>query len=147
MKQLGASALFVLSMGLPAMSSSQRMTVIQTASTNSPEIRITVPQSSSSKEAAAVTAEAAGSKQEVPYGSREQKRLWTALEAAGSLASLPVSHCMKSASFGTRLFVELDGQRSPDLSCPHQSDAKVAALRIELEKLLSATASHVERLK
>jgi len=39
------------------------------------------------------------------------------LDAAKPLASLPEVHCMKSASFGSRLTVESGAEQTPDLSC------------------------------
>src|SRR5579864_500568 len=48
------------------------------------------------------------------------------LSDAMPLSTLPREQCMKSASFGTSLFVWWRGQRSPDLSCP--GDAKAQAL-------------------
>jgi hypothetical protein len=39
------------------------------------------------------------------------------LDAAKPLASLPEVHCMKSASFGSRLTVESGAEETPDLSC------------------------------
>jgi hypothetical protein len=56
------------------------------------------------------------------------QRLYTDLEAAKPLASLPQPRCMKSASFGTRLTIELGGLATPDLSCGDGSSPKLRAL-------------------
>ena len=146
MKRNSFLLLLTLNLGVPATSVGQTMTVIQTASTNRPEIRVTVEKSADRKQAS-VIAETDGAKHEVPYKSGQQKRLWSLVNAAAPLANLPVSHCMKSASFGTSLFVEIDGQRSSDLSCPNQPDARVAALRTELAKLLVAATAQQERIR
>lgn len=56
------------------------------------------------------------------------KRLYADLDAAKPLASLPNPHCMKSASFGTRLTIELGDSETPDLSCGDGENAKLRAL-------------------
>jgi hypothetical protein len=60
------------------------------------------------------------------------------LQAAGSLNALPANHCMKSASFGSSLYVEYHGVRSPDLSCPEQVDPRTKALKSDAGKILRA---------
>lgn len=45
------------------------------------------------------------------------KRFGADLDAAKPLASLPEVHCLKSASFGSRLTVESGAEQTPDLSC------------------------------
>src|SRR5581483_10951165 len=54
------------------------------------------------------------------------QRFYSDLDAAKPLSSLPEPRCMKSASFGSSLRVELGDQQTPDLSC---GDAGSAALR------------------
>ncbi len=61
-----------------------------------------------------------------------------AVDAAGRLHELPANHCMKSASFGSSLFVSRGNDRSPDLSCPEQSDPRTAALKQKAEDVLQA---------
>lgn len=61
-----------------------------------------------------------------------------AVEAAAPLHELPANHCMKSASFGSSLFVSRGDDRSPDLSCPEQSDGRTAALKQKAEDVLQA---------
>ena len=60
------------------------------------------------------------------------------LKAAGPLSALPARHCMKSASFGSRLFIEFNGERSPDLSCPGQQDPRSDALQKDAQQILQA---------
>ena len=50
-------------------------------------------------------------------------RFFRDLHAAGNLARLPVSFCMKSVSFGTTTRIVYHGVTSPDLSCPGRSNA------------------------
>ncbi|MGD1072409.1 MAG: hypothetical protein ABSB15_19975 [Bryobacteraceae bacterium] len=45
------------------------------------------------------------------------KRFRADLEAAKPFDALPKVHCAKSASFGSRLTVEFDGEETPDLGC------------------------------
>jgi hypothetical protein len=44
--------------------------------------------------------------------------LFKDLAAAAPLDKLPSEPCMKSASFGSTTYVQFNGKRSPDLSCP-----------------------------
>ncbi len=44
-------------------------------------------------------------------------QLFTDLQAAMPMRNFPMIHCMKSASFGTSLFVWWKGARSNDISC------------------------------
>ncbi|HUA86682.1 MAG TPA: hypothetical protein VMB85_22640 [Bryobacteraceae bacterium] len=55
-------------------------------------------------------------------------RLYADVEAAQPLDSLPARHCVKSASFGTRTYIDAGGQESPDLSCGDGGNAKLRAL-------------------
>jgi hypothetical protein len=64
------------------------------------------------------------------------------LKAAGPLNKLPVPHCMKSVSFGTSLFIEYKGARSPDLSCP-QPDPRMAALKKDAMEIMNAAKAKV----
>ncbi len=60
------------------------------------------------------------------------------LKAASPLSALPARHCMKSVSFGSRLFIEFNGDRSPDLSCPGQQDSRAQALQKDAQQMLQA---------
>jgi len=64
------------------------------------------------------------------------QRLLADLKAAGPLNELPAAHCMKSISFGTSLFIETNGLRSPDLSCP-QTDPRSLALKKDASDMLA----------
>lgn len=69
--------------------------------------------------------------------------------AAGPLSALPAGHCMKSASFGSSLFITRGDDRSPDLSCPNQPDSRAASLKKQAEDILRAAqkASGVHAMK
>jgi hypothetical protein len=56
------------------------------------------------------------------------QRLYSDLEAAKPLASLPQPRCMKSASFGFRLTIEFGSLETPDLSCGDGNSPKLSAL-------------------
>jgi hypothetical protein len=58
------------------------------------------------------------------------------LESAMPLSKIPIYPCMKSASFGTALFIWWRGQRSPDLTCP--ANAKDAILRTDAGAIAEA---------
>jgi hypothetical protein len=62
--------------------------------------------------------------------------LYADVEAARPLSSLPAQHCIKSASFGTRLFVQLGEDRSPDLSCGDGGNEKMRALIRDAEAVV-----------
>jgi hypothetical protein len=72
-----------------------------------------------------------------------------AIEAAGPLHELRVNHCMKSASFGTSLFVSRGDDRSPDLDCADQTDPHAAAIKKQAEEILQAAqnASGVQTMR
>jgi hypothetical protein len=54
--------------------------------------------------------------------------LYSDLAASKPLSTLPPRRCMKSASFGTKLTIELGADESPDLSCGDGGNAKLGAL-------------------
>lgn len=59
--------------------------------------------------------------------------LFTDLNAAMPLTSLPVRYGMRSASFGTRTTITYKGQTSPDLT--FASDPRTAALKADIDAL------------
>jgi hypothetical protein len=66
------------------------------------------------------------------------RRFMHDLSDCGPLNMLPAKHCMKSASFGSRLTVEFQGERSPDLSCPGAENPHIEALQKDAHELLQA---------
>lgn len=74
--------------------------------------------------------------------------LFEDLNSIGPLSALPRTHCMKSVSFGTSLYVEYNGERSPDLSCPAPADSKLAILQKHVRDLMTAAhASHPSNIR
>jgi hypothetical protein len=53
---------------------------------------------------------------------------YSSLKSAGPLASLPAEHCMKSASFGSKMTVSFGGEETPDLNCGDGGSATLADL-------------------
>jgi hypothetical protein len=63
------------------------------------------------------------------------------LEAAGPMNELPAVHCIKSVSFGSSTYIEFQGQRSPDLSCPAAANPHLQALQKDAREILQASRS------
>jgi len=70
-------------------------------------------------------------------------RFYADLKAAEPLAAFPKVHCMKSASFGSSLSVELGGDKTPDLSC---GDGGSAAMRNLIRDVQEIVAMFSERV-
>ena len=63
------------------------------------------------------------------------QRLYSDLGAAKPLSALPEAHCMKSASFGSTLTVEFNGQKTPDLSCGDGGSAEMENLARDVKEI------------
>ncbi|MDQ6766231.1 MAG: hypothetical protein M3Z41_00230 [Candidatus Eremiobacteraeota bacterium] len=109
--------------------------ILNTGSTNASGYRIVVTPGGLA-EYVTSTARATGS-----VAPELATKLLADLKAAAPLQQLPHSACMKSASFGTSLFVWWNHQRSPDLSCP--ADARGRALQSDAQQI--AQALHIDR--
>ncbi len=103
-------------------------TIIETGSTNRTRVRVTVDEAGRAL-VASVAQQAGSPNQEVQVQAELCKQLLDRLKELSSLNGLPARHCMKSVSFGSRLYIEYQGKRSPDLSCPGQNDSRTEALR------------------
>jgi len=114
----------------------------QSGSTNSSGFRIVVEKSGKAN----YTPVAAKSGRQTDAAKPQSKqitsdlagRFFSDLGAAGNLSDLPKPRCMKSASFGTTLTVELGGQKSPDLSCGDGGNAKLKALIQDTNDIVSS---------
>jgi hypothetical protein len=116
-----------------AAASTPKATIIDTGSTNTAGMRVTV----NAKGQATVSSE--GAQPRVVDLSQPVCRLFMEhVKGAAPLDQLPQVHCAKSVSFGTRLFVEYKGTRSPDLSCPAEQGAAAALEKDAREILRSA---------
>lgn len=105
--------------------------ITDSGSTNRPGMSVTI-----NGKGRALIEPSAGNKTKMTIESELSKRLMADLEAAGPLDQLKARHCMKSASFGSRLFVTYKGVRSPDLSCSGQTDPTAAALQKDLQDVI-----------
>jgi hypothetical protein len=113
---------------------SQQVTIIDTGSTNRPGLQVTLDASGNAK--------ARGAEGRViRLNSAICKRFMLAVQSAAPLHALTAAHCMKSVSFGSRLFIEYHGERSPDLSCPVQGNPRVDALKKQAAEILAAQAA------
>lgn len=106
-------------------------TIIDTGSTNRPGLRVTFD-----REGHASVEQRNRETRQVKLDEHLCKRFMEDMEAASPLNALPSHHCMKSVSFGSSMFVEAGGDRSPDLSCPGQPDARAAALQKDANEIL-----------
>jgi hypothetical protein len=105
--------------------------IIDSGSTNRRGVTITVD------EAGNATVQQRGAEpQSMQLSEQVSKQLMRDIKAAGTLSALPPKHCMKSASFGSSLYVEFNGDRSPDLSCSPQPDSRAAALQKDANEVL-----------
>jgi hypothetical protein len=64
------------------------------------------------------------------------ERFYSNLNAAQPLNSLQTAPCIKSVSFGYRLYVEFAGHKSPDLACEDGGDLKLRALIRDLNEII-----------
>ena len=113
--------------------SAPQVLVIDSGSTNRPGITITV------EETGSATAQPRNAD---PRSLKLDPELCHALmadiQSAGQLSALPEHHCPKSASFGSSVYVEINGDRSPDLSCANPPDARMAALQKDANAIMQA---------
>jgi hypothetical protein len=121
---------------------SAQVTIINTGSTNVPGMNVKLETSGPE----ATIERRDGSKEKITLAQEMCSRLLEDLKAAGPLNELPVKHCMKSVSFGTSLFIEYNGVRSPDLSCT-QSDTRAAALKKDAVEIMSTAKTHAAARK
>ena len=111
----------------------RQATIIDTGSTNRPGLQVTIGANGTAR------VEGRGVQ---PHAVRLDRalcrRLLASLQAAAPLHALPAARCVKSVSFGSRLFIEQNGDRSPDLSCPVQQDPQVETLKQQAFAILKA---------
>lgn len=142
--QLAATALAmaVAGFGQPAQHRGSA-TVVDSGSTNTNGLRIVVEESGKAQSTVAPRGPRARTG-ESPIATAGTvpatlaKRLYSDLDAAWPLSSLPSQRCLKSASFGTRLTIEFDGQKTPDLSCGRITDPRVRALAQDAREIIEA---------
>jgi hypothetical protein len=111
--------------------SAQSITIVNSGSTNAAGFQIVIQKSGDAEYAsrprrAGIEKGAAKIQKTIPRPLAD--RFFADVDAARPLASLPARHCAKSASFGTRLNIEMGDDESPDLSCGDGGDPKIKAL-------------------
>jgi hypothetical protein len=111
----------------------QQAIIENTGSTNSAGVKLIVGPSGAA-EVQPRNAEA----RKTNVDARLSERLFQDLKSIGPLSALPRAHCMKSVSFGTSLYIEYNGERSPDLNCPVAADSKLAILQKDARDLMEA---------
>jgi hypothetical protein len=124
---------FVCGSFLLMAASNPKITISSTGSTNTVGLEVTLD----GGEDVTIRPQSQAARQ-VKLSSSAVDEFTKTVDAAGPLHSLPANHCMKSASFGSNLFVSRGNDRSPDLSCPEQSDPRAAALKKKAEGILHA---------
>jgi hypothetical protein len=107
-------------------------TIIDTGSTNIPGLRVTIDPGANH----ATIERRNGTTYRMKLGKAIRDRFLSDLQAAGPLNTLPAKYCMKSASFGSSLYVEFNSVRSPDLSCPAQPDHRAETLKKDAVEIL-----------
>ena len=105
--------------------------IVDSGSTNTAGFRIVVERSGNAVDTQTPrqpeeTREAQPRRRTLPR--RLLRRFYADLEAGKPLSGLPHARCLKSASFGTTLTIELAGETTPDLSCGDHSDSRLKAL-------------------
>lgn len=111
-------------------------TIIDSGSTNRPGLRVIIdPQGH------ATVIERNGETHHIKLPEQKCGAFLHSVKSAAPLSDLPAHHCFKSVSFGSSLFIEYQGQRSPDLSCPGQQNSDSAALQKEAREILQAARS------
>ncbi len=123
----------VLAGALAAAQTAPEAAIIDSGSTNIPGMTVSMP----AKGHVLVEHARGGPKAHMNLNAELKTRFMKDLEAAAPVDQLAVRHCAKSASFGTRVYVEYKGVRSPDISCPGQTDPKVDALHTDVEEIMA----------
>jgi hypothetical protein len=119
--QLGASAALFPKIPPTLPVSKGDAVIMMTGSTNTTGYRIVLSQTGAAEYVSA-SGRATGE-----ISSALRAKLFSDLAAAQPLDTIPHAACMKSASFGSSLFVYWEHHRSPDLTC--LASARGAALR------------------
>src|ERR1700685_3898908 len=119
----------LLPMLLPA--GSPQVSVIDSGSTKRPGLTVTVDPAGNAN-----VEQRNSQSQSIKLSAQLCEQLVNDAKAAGTLSALPEKHCPKSVSFGSSLYVEFNGDRSPDISCSPQSDPRSAALQKDANEVL-----------
>jgi hypothetical protein len=120
--------------------------IVNSGSTNAPGFRVEVQRSGGIKYIP--TPRSVGPASETRLQARQgrvpeklARRFYSDLSAAQPFTSLPKPDCMKSASFGYTLLIQLGNERSPDLTCGDGDNAKLRALIRDVNEILNLAES------
>ena len=114
------------------MKANSQVVVTDTGSTNRPGRTVTIDATTGKAE----IADRRGIKSSMDLQTDLQTRLMKDVEAAMPLDKMAASHCAKSVSFGSRMFVSYKGVRSPDISCGGQTDPLTIALQKDAQEIM-----------
>jgi hypothetical protein len=140
MEQIGQIRLVAIAIGVCGLSPlvaafsppADSAVIVNSGSTNRAGFRIVVDRSGNAEYTATPRRpnqpSASATPARLPAPDALVERLYSDLEAAKPLASLPHPRCAKSASFGFRLTIEFGGFETPDLSCGDADSLKLRAL-------------------
>ena len=111
--------------------------IVKSGSTNTNAFRIVVERSGEAE----LTPEPRGIGPKEPVHRKVSEalvhNLYSDLDSAKPISSLPRPRCFKSASFGVRLTVKLGADETPDLSCGDGGNARLAALIRDVNQIVN----------
>jgi hypothetical protein len=131
---------------LPGSPSDDAATIVDSGSTNRSGFRIVVDPTGAAE--MTVVPRGVGARQAQPEPVQRKlpqalvDSLYSSLKAARPIASLPAEHCMKSASFGSKMTVSFGGEETPDLNCGDGGNATLADLIKEVGKITAMMQQH-----
>jgi hypothetical protein len=117
----------------------QSITIVKSGSTNTAGFQIVVQKNGDAEyttQARRMVLQRTPAKLQQTIPKELADRLFADVAAARPLASLPARLCAKSASFGTRLKIEIGDEESPDLSCGDGGNTKLHALIEDANKIV-----------
>ena len=141
MRPLAGIAIVAVCLVVSRLWAADTAVIVDSGSTNTAGFRITVERSGQASYTAMprranLPAQGQAASKKRKLSKDLVRRFYSDLEAAKPLAELPGGGCMKSASFGTTLTVETEGQRTPDLSCGDHDNARLKALIADTKEIV-----------
>jgi hypothetical protein len=119
-------------------SGTQKAMIIDSGSTNRPGMAVSIDETGN-----ATVEQRNTEPKTLKLDAELGERLMRDIKAAGTLSALAEEHCPKSISFGSSIYVELNGDRSPELSCSPQPDPRCAALQKDANDILQAVQQQI----
>ena len=124
------------------LASTPQASIIDSGSTNRPGVTIRLDASGN-----ATVSPQDAPPQTIRLEAQLGQQLMRDIKAAGKLSAIPKKHCVKSVSFGSSLYVEFNGDRSPDLNCGLPEDPRAAALQKDAKDVLAAVQKQVDIMR